>query len=121
MKVAFPADERINEGTRLDRRFGRALGFMVFDTDNSDFDWLDNEQNIDSPKGAGIQAAQHLINNDVNSIVVQNIGPKAFDLLNKFHISIYAAGKYTIIDQAYKAFLESRLSKLTDPNTIGLG
>jgi predicted Fe-Mo cluster-binding NifX family protein len=41
----------------VDPRFGRAAYILIVDTDSMDVEVLDNAQNVNAFKGAGIQAA----------------------------------------------------------------
>ena len=57
MKIAVTS-----KGTDLDDpvdpRFGRAAYILVVDSETFDFDVLDNNENVNAFKGAGIQAAR---------------------------------------------------------------
>lgn len=53
MKVAFTISGNDRDAS-LDSRFGRALGFIIYDTDNGTFDVIDNQQNLNAAQGAGI-------------------------------------------------------------------
>jgi hypothetical protein len=44
----------------LDPRFGRAPRFLVFDTDTTAFEIVDNRAGLEAAQGAGIQAAEKL-------------------------------------------------------------
>jgi predicted Fe-Mo cluster-binding NifX family protein len=56
MKVAVTAKGKMLE-SEVDPRFGRAAFFLIVDTESFDFEVVDNSENLNAFKGAGIQAA----------------------------------------------------------------
>ena len=56
MKVAVTSSGKSLDSA-VDPRFGRAAYFLIVDTDSLDFEVVDNADNINAFKGAGIQAA----------------------------------------------------------------
>lgn len=59
MKIAVSAQGASLE-SRFEPRFGRAPGFVIFDTESQQTTFLDNSSNQNLPQGAGIQTAQGL-------------------------------------------------------------
>ena len=45
--------------SEVDPRFGRTKYFFLTDSEVDDYEIIDNEQNLNSPRGAGIQAKDH--------------------------------------------------------------
>ncbi|HQO93156.1 MAG TPA: NifB/NifX family molybdenum-iron cluster-binding protein, partial [bacterium] len=43
----------------FESRFGRAPGFIVYDTETKEFEAIDNSMNLNAAQGAGIQAAMN--------------------------------------------------------------
>ncbi|MCL6549106.1 MAG: hypothetical protein K6T30_09390, partial [Alicyclobacillus sp.] len=73
MKIAVTSQGREAESA-VDPRFGRCKFFMVFDEATGKYTVLANEQNLQSAQGAGIQAAQHLIDHGVEVVITGNYG-----------------------------------------------
>ncbi len=117
MKIAISA-----EGTELtdkmDTRFGRAGGFIIYDTESGKADYIDNKQNLESAQGAGIQSAKTVIDAGAEALITGNVGPKAFTALNSSKIDIYLFNGGTIND-AIAAFKDGKLEKSSDANVEG--
>ena len=77
--------------SELDLRFGRAKAFVVFNLDDDSYEVVDNVQNLDAMQGAGIQAAQNVVNKDVGAVITGHCGPKAFRVLSASGVKIYTA------------------------------
>jgi len=88
MKIAVPAESN-SLHSLTDDRFGRAKGFLVYDTEAKIIIWLDNEQNANAAQGAGLKAAQSIIDSGAEVLVSYDVGPKAFDLIKKSGIIIH--------------------------------
>ncbi len=73
MKIAIPSDDK----TIIADHFGRAKFFMVYDTENSQIQILDNQENAQSPQGAGIQAANMILEAKAEVLITNDLGPKA--------------------------------------------
>ena len=57
---------------------------------------LKYDQNLNLPQGAGIQAAQHLVNNEVEGVITGHCGPKAFRVLSAAGIAVYNCDAQTV-------------------------
>jgi len=89
----------------MDRRFGRATGFMVYDLETDTFTIIDNAQNLQAAQGAGIQAAQHVVSSGAQAVITGHCGPKAYRVLSAANVAIYNCDAETVaqaIDQ-YKS------------------
>lgn len=95
----------------MDERFGRAKGFVLYDEESNQLSWFSNEENIDTPHGAGIQAAQLVVNIKAEILITGRIGPKAHDVLKKANIKIYEAVNINL-KQAYKSLQEGMLTQI---------
>ncbi len=72
------------------RQFGRAPYFIVYDTDGDVSETLSNAENADAAHGAGIQAAQLVVRQNVQAVVSGKIGPKAYEVLRAARIQMTA-------------------------------
>ncbi|MCU4163996.1 NifB/NifX family molybdenum-iron cluster-binding protein [Carboxylicivirga caseinilyticus] len=86
MKIAITSTQNIPEST-FDLRFGRASYFCIYNTENNSVEFIDNE-NINANSGAGIKAAEKVIELGVSRVISGDFGPKAKDLLDKFKIQM---------------------------------
>lgn len=104
MKIAI-SSEGPGLDNRLDPRFGRAAGFMLCDLETGQTEYVDNEQNLSLPQGAGIQSAQTVASAGASAVVTGHMGPKAFLALEKGGIKVFLGGEGSVADnlEAYKA------------------
>ena len=89
----------------MDRRFGRATGFLVYDLETDTFTIIDNAQNLQAAQGAGIQAAQHVVSSGAEAVITGHCGPKAFRVLSAAKVAIYNCEAATVADaiEQYKS------------------
>lgn len=109
MKIAITAQGK-NLDSKVDARFGRAKGFILYDTDDNSFEYIDNEQNLNLPQGAGIQSAKNIINSGARALVTGHVGPKAYTTLSASDIEIYNGAEGSIQD-AIDDFKNGRLER----------
>ena len=76
MKIALTTSGETLEAP-LDPRFGRAPRFLVYDTDTTAFEIVDNRAGLEAAQGAGIQAAETLARLGVRGLVTGHCGPGA--------------------------------------------
>ncbi|HOD70393.1 MAG TPA: NifB/NifX family molybdenum-iron cluster-binding protein [Deltaproteobacteria bacterium] len=107
MKVVFSTSGNTLDAP-LDRRFGRASNFLVYDTETESFTVVDNRQNLNASQGAGIQSAQTVAGTGAKHLVTGHCGPKAFRVLNTAGIAIYTTDAATVAD-ALRQFLSGEL------------
>ena len=87
MKVAVSSIGKKMEDS-LDTRFGRASYFLVVDTDSMTFNVLDNSAQSNAG-GAGIAAAQLVIDSGAQAVITGQIGPNAMDVLKSTDLALY--------------------------------
>ena len=97
MKIAITAAGKDMNGA-MDERFGRAAGFIIYNTETGAHEYIDNKQNMNSPQGAGIQAAKTVINAGAGVLITGNVGPKAHATLAASGIKIYLKSGGTIME-----------------------
>ncbi len=117
MKIAFTTSGTDLKAA-LDRRFGRAAQFLVYDTNSDTFEVVDNAQNLNAAQGAGIQAAQSVVETGAKAVITGNCGPKAFRVLEAAGIKVYNASAATI-NEALMMYREGRLTEATSANVEG--
>ncbi len=117
MKVAITSQGPDMAG-QVDPRFGRAKYFIVLDTETGDRTAHDNTQNLNAAQGAGIQAAQNVIELDVEAVVTGNVGPKAFSALEAGGIKVHI-GASGSLENAVGQFKAGQLECVTEANVEG--
>lgn len=117
MIIAVSAEGRYLSST-VDPRFGRAKGFVIYDTEANDFNYVDNKQNLESAQGAGVQSAVTVIDAGASALITGNVGPKAFTALLKGDVDIYLCSDCTV-GEAVDNFRAGKLVKCEDANVEG--
>jgi predicted Fe-Mo cluster-binding NifX family protein len=110
MKIAITSrGDALSSG--MDERFGRCAYFIVVDTENpNDFTAIVNGA-ADAGGGAGIKAAQTIINAGARAVVSGNFGPKAFDALSAADVKLYSVSAATVAE-ALDAFRDGKAKSL---------
>lgn len=79
--------------SKMDPRFGRAAYILIVDPASLEFEVFDNAVNKNAFKGAGIQAAALVADQEAQVLITGFCGPNAFKTLE-------AAGVKVVSDQA---------------------
>lgn len=117
MKIAITSMDGTLEGM-VDERFGRARKLIVYDIATDTFEVAENSPQMNLAQGAGIQAAQNVVNLGVRTIISGHLGPKAFQVLQSAGIEAYSAVNMTVAD-AIKQYREGSLNKLAGADVQG--
>ena len=94
----------------LDPRFGRARYFLIYDTETHFVEVIDNEANAPSG-GAGIAAAQKLVDRQVEVVITGHVGPNALSVLRAAKLKLYQ-GITGTAKQNLEAFQAGKLNDL---------
>ncbi|NFH80152.1 diguanylate cyclase [Clostridium botulinum] len=94
MKIAISSKGKTSSDL-LDSRFGRCEYFQILDTEDKSFKILENIGQSSSG-GAGIAAANQVIDENVEVIITGNLGPNAFELIDKAEIKAYKCESISI-------------------------
>ena len=117
MRIAITSQgEDLN--SEVDSRFGRASKFLLVDTKSMAFEVIENLQSRDLPQGAGIQAAQNIIQHNPDAVLTGYCGPKAFKVLQAAGVKV-VVGVRGKIEDAVQAYLEGRYQPAKQPNVEG--
>jgi predicted Fe-Mo cluster-binding NifX family protein len=114
MKIAVTSTAKSLDAI-MDERFGRASGFIIFDTGTGGYEHIDNTQNLNSTQGAGIQAAKSVINTGATVLITGNVGPKAYAALAAAGVEVFL-GKGGTAKDAVGAYLSGTLEKAGEAN-----
>ncbi|HPY98937.1 MAG TPA: NifB/NifX family molybdenum-iron cluster-binding protein [Clostridia bacterium] len=116
MKVAVPVTEKSYE-SNVYASFGRAPYFLIYDTETKKSKFIENSA-ATSMGGAGIKAAQTIIDNKVNVVLAPRCGQNAAHVIQSADILIYktvagsakdnidafVAGKLSLLDEIHAGF-----------------
>jgi predicted Fe-Mo cluster-binding NifX family protein len=112
MKICVTSQEE-NLNSEIDSRFGRASYFLIVNTDNLEYESIQNPY-IQAGGGAGIQAAQFLANKQVVAVITGNIGPNSFQVLNEVGINVIT-GVSGSVKNAVERYNKGELKKSEKP------
>ena len=104
------------QADQVDPRFGRARYFILFDTDTEEFKALDNADQVEAAQGAGVQAAQNVVNSGAEILLTGHCGPKAFEVLSAAGVKIYSGIEGTV-QEAVQAWRQNELELLNGPDS----
>lgn len=106
----------------VDPRFGRCLYFLIVETGSSEsesptaVEAVENEA-AGAAGGAGIQAAQAIVDKEVQAVITGHAGPNAFQVLKAAGVEVYTGASGTV-KETLENFKAGRLSKIDSP-TVG--
>lgn len=109
MKIAVSAMGNSMD-SRMDQRFGRAANFIIVETRTMEHEAFDNV-GAASSGGAGISAAQMVVEKDVQAIITGNVGPNAMNVLKAANIEIYKGSEDTV-QRNVELFKKGELEKI---------
>jgi predicted Fe-Mo cluster-binding NifX family protein len=115
MKVCVSATSSSLDA-QLDPRFGRCVYFIIADPQTLQFEAVSNESK-DATGGAGIQAAQQIVNKGATVVITGNVGPNAFQALSAANVEIIT-GACGTIKEVLEQYKRGELKK-TDAPTVG--
>lgn len=103
MKIAISSLGR-DLDSEVDPRFGRAAYILIVDTESNGVEALDNSENINAFKGAGIQAAATLSKMGAQVLLTGYCGPNAYKTLQAADIKVVndVSGKVKDAVDAFK-------------------
>jgi predicted Fe-Mo cluster-binding NifX family protein len=114
MKIAISATGK-EIVSPVDPRFGRAQFILIVDENDTIIDTIDNSQNLNAMKGAGIQAAKLLADRKVDVLMTGYCGPNAFTTLKAAGIKVVVEQSGTV-KEALDRFNENQISFADQPN-----
>lgn len=111
MKIAIPVNEKnMNGGVCVS--FGRAPYFLVHDTESKEDTFLENTAAA-SAGGAGIKAAQFVVDSKADILLTPRCGENAADVLKAGNVKLYKTMNESIEDNI-KAFNDEKLEILDE-------
>ena len=103
MKVAVSATGK-DLNCQIDPRFGRCQYFIFVDPETMEFEASENE-GLMAMGGAGVQAAQVIVQRGATVLITGNLGPNAASALSASGIKVYLVPGGTVreVIEAYRA------------------
>lgn len=80
MKIAISAEGPTTQDI-VDPRFGRAAGFVIYDTETKTLEYIDNGAAQAATQGAGLMAVETVVEAGAKVVLSGYIGPKALEAL----------------------------------------
>jgi predicted Fe-Mo cluster-binding NifX family protein len=117
MKIAVTSKGK-DLDSEVDPRFGRAAYILIVDTDSFAFEALDNSDNVNAFKGAGIQAAVMVSDKGAEVLLTGFCGPNAFKTVNAAKIKVVNDVSGTVRD-AVNAFKDGKFKFADQANVEG--
>jgi len=121
MKVVVTSD-----GAGLDAAaspvFGRCRSYVFVDTESMDAETVENPA-MNAAGGAGIQAAQFVVEQGAEAVISGNVGPNAYNVLLAADVPVHLLEDGTVRD-AVEAFKNDQLQRAggaTGPAHAGMG
>jgi predicted Fe-Mo cluster-binding NifX family protein len=121
MKICVSAESNVLDAP-IDPRFGRCPYFVIVDSENMQFEAIQNMA-FAAVGGAGIQAAQTIASKGVKVLITGNVGPNAFQALSAAGIKTVTGASGTVreIVEKYKRGELSQTGAPTVRGHFGMG
>ncbi len=111
MKIALPVEENSLQ-SKVCISFGRTPYFLIYDVETKQSDFIDNSAAA-SQGGAGIKAAQAIVDTGSKVLITPRCGENAEEVLSAANIKIYKSVNDVIMDNI-EAFNKGSLKELTE-------
>ena len=109
MKVLISAVGK-EKTDNFDLKFGRCDYFQIIDTETGDIKVLENTAKS-SDQGAGVEASQQVINENVDVLITGHLGPNALEILKDSDIELYSA-KGGTVEEVLEDYKNEKLDKI---------
>jgi len=113
MKICISSEGK-DFNASVDPRFGRCQYFAVVDTDTVKFEFIENSS-VMAGGGAGISAAQAIVDKGVKAVLTGNCGPNAYQVLEAAGIQVITGVSGTV-KKAVDDFKAGKLKAASQPN-----
>lgn len=115
MKICVSAESNSLDAP-IDPRFGRCPYFVIVDSENMQFEVIQNMAS-GATGGAGIQAAQTIASRGAKVLITGNVGPNAFQALSAAGIKI-VTGAFGTVREVVEKYKRGELGETGAP-TVG--
>ena len=104
---------------QVDPRFGRCQYFVIVDPETMRFEAIPNVS-ASALSGAGIQAAQMVVDKGVDVVITGQVGPNAYQVLSSAGIKI-VTGAFGTVREAVEAYKTGRLREIVGGPSVRPG
>lgn len=111
MKIVIPVDYKDMEAN-VCVSFGRAPYFLVYDTETKESTFIDNSAAA-STGGAGVKAAQIIVDNKADVLLTPRCGENAANILKAGDIKIFKTAD-SLAKENINAFIKGKLALLDE-------
>ena len=115
MQIAISLQENKGLESKVSTIFGRCPFYMFINPQNKSFEIKENAAKAASG-GAGIQAAQMIVDQGVEVVISGNLGPKAHSVLASANIALYQFPGGSA-QEALDSYLADSMKSLDGPST----
>ena len=121
MKIAISSMGK-DLDSQIDLRFGRCQYFILVDSETLAFEAMGNE-GLMASGGAGVQAAQLVVQKGATTLITGNLGPNAASALSAAGIKVHLVSGGTVreVTEAFKAGKLQETSGPTVSPHFGMG
>ena len=102
-----------------DGRFGRCPFYAIYDDATKEYEFIAND-GAAAAQGAGLKAAQQVVDKGVDVVITGNVGPNAIRVLQSGNIEIYKMCGDKLKDQV-NYFTEGKLNSINNPGASHMG
>ncbi|MGI6732141.1 MAG: NifB/NifX family molybdenum-iron cluster-binding protein [Anaerovoracaceae bacterium] len=111
MKISIPTDEKSLD-SNVCVSFGRTPYYLIYDTDTEESVFIDNSA-ATSAGGAGIKAAQIVVDSKANVLLTPRLGENAAEVLKAADIKIYKTAPGNALENILQ-FIDGKLALLEE-------
>lgn len=116
-KICIPSTGP-NLDSLIDSRFGRCNYFLILDENGKLLDAIQNKAN-QAQRGAGVCAGQNIANEKANVVIAENIGPRAYMVLNSSGINIFSGASNVSVKKAFEMYNQGKLNEIKSIQNVG--
>lgn len=109
VRIAIPTEQESLQGS-VAASFGRAPFFLLYETKTEESVFLENSALV-SPGGAGIKAAQLIVDENVQAVLTPRCGENAAQVLQAAGIALYKTNG-TSLEENIRSFVQGELLHL---------
>ena len=103
-----------------DPRFGRCGYFLIIDEKGKLLKAIPNE-GVQAMRGAGVTAAQIVVDQGVKIVITGNVGPNAYMVLSQSGIKIFPGVFNMSAKQAFELYEQGKLREIEPSEARGFG
>lgn len=111
MKIVITSQGSDAQST-VDPRFGRCAFFAIVDSETGEVSAVENS-GVHADSGAGVQAAQQMVDWEIEAVITGRVGPKASAVLEASGIKMLHAEEGTV-EQVLEAFQRGTLTPVSE-------